>query len=95
MSPERTSADSARRARRAGLFDIRTVIAGLFGIFGLILLGMGLFATSDADLDKAGGVNVNLWTGTGLLVAAGVFVTWALLRPVVVSELPKEQHSGE
>jgi hypothetical protein len=72
------------RARRAGAFDIRTVIAALFGIFGLILTGMGLFGTSDADLQKTDGMNINLWTGVGLLVAGALFGLWTWLRPVIV-----------
>lgn len=72
------------QARRAGAFDIRIVIASLFGIFGLILTGVGLFDTSDAELQKSDGMNINLWTGIGLLVAAVVFALWTWLRPVVV-----------
>lgn len=74
----------AGRARRAGAFDIRIVIAALFGIFGLILTGMGLFGTSDADLQKSDGMNINLWTGIGLLVVAVLFVLWNRLRPIIV-----------
>ncbi|TDE12973.1 hypothetical protein [Jiangella asiatica] len=91
MSLKGTPPDSAARPRRAGLFDIRVVIAGLFGIFGLVLLAMGLFATSDADLDKADGINVNLWTGVGLLIAAAIFAAWTWLRPVVVTGLPDDR----
>ncbi|MBB5787698.1 hypothetical protein [Jiangella mangrovi] len=72
------------RAHRAGAFDIRLVIATLFGVFGLILTGMGLFGTSDADLQKTDGMNINLWTGIGLLVAAVLFALWTWRRPIVV-----------
>lgn len=72
------------RTRRAGAFDIRVVIAALFCVFGPILVGMGLFGTSDADLEKTDGMNVNLWTGIGLLAAAAVFLLWTWLRPIVV-----------
>ena len=72
------------RGRKAGAFDIRVFIGSLLGIYGVVLLLTGLFGTSDADLEKADGLNVNLWTGVGLLVAAGVFMLWARLRPVVV-----------
>jgi phosphate/sulfate permease len=74
----------AGRARRAGAFDIRIVIAALFGVVGLILTGMGLFGTSDADLQKSDGMNINLWTGLGLLAAAVLFALWTWLRPVIV-----------
>ncbi|RIQ36726.1 hypothetical protein [Jiangella rhizosphaerae] len=75
---------SGHRTRRAGAFDIRIVIAALFGVFGLVLTGMGLFGTSDADLEKADGININLWTGVGLLVAAALFALWTWLRPIIV-----------
>ncbi|WOQ17378.1 hypothetical protein [Raineyella sp. W15-4] len=69
---------------QAGLFDIRNVIGLLLGIYGLILLLMGLFA--DKGLDKTGGVNANLWAGLALLVVGIIFVVWARLRPMLVPE---------
>ena len=44
----------------------------------------GQFGTSEAALGRAGGANVNLWTGVALLVVSTSFVLWARLRPVVV-----------
>ena len=49
-------------------FDVRTVIGLLLGVYGVVLLLMGLFATSEEELTKADGVNLNLWTGLGMLV---------------------------
>lgn len=77
-----SSAEKSARTARA--FDIRTFIAALIGLYGVILVAMGLFATSDADRDMAGGVNVNLWAGLGMVVAAALFQGWAMWRPVVV-----------
>ena len=94
MSPEKnpgTGADG--HAHKAGALDIRSVIAALLGVYGLILTGMGLFATDGADLAKADGVNVNLWTGLGLLVAAAVFALWVRLRPIVVEDPPAGEHA--
>ncbi|TQM37893.1 hypothetical protein [Pseudonocardia cypriaca] len=65
------------------LFDLRTVIAVLFGVYGAILTVMGLFFTTDAELAKAGGIAINLWSGLGMLVAAAFFVLWVRLRPLV------------
>jgi hypothetical protein len=65
------------------LFDLRTVIAVLFGVYGLILTVMGLFFTGDAELAKAGGIDINLWSGLGMIVAAALFVLWVRLRPLV------------
>ena len=77
-----TRATTTRPARTAGLADIRNIIGGLLGIYGVILVLLGILA--DPQEDKTGGVNANLWAGLALLVAAAVFVTWARLRPVVV-----------
>ncbi len=61
---------------------MRRIIGALLGVYGLVLLVMGLFATSDEDIERAAGVNANLWTGLGLLVVAGLFFAWALTRPI-------------
>ncbi|HEU5038777.1 MAG TPA: hypothetical protein VFT70_17350 [Nocardioides sp.] len=66
----------------AGAFDIRNVIGGLIGAYGVILTLMGLFG--DEESDKTGGVNANLWAGLVMLVFGIAFLLWARLRPVVV-----------
>lgn len=82
-----TPRDASKGAtHQAGAFDIRNFIAALIGTYGLVLTAMGLFATSEADLDRSGGLAVNLWAGVGMLVFAATFVLWARLRPVVVPE---------
>jgi hypothetical protein len=73
-------------AHKAGAFDIRVFIASLIGIYGVVLVIAGLIGPSDSQLAKAGGVNINLWAGLGMVVVSAVFVTWARLRPVVVPE---------
>lgn len=65
-------------------FDVRTFIAMLIGLYGVVLVVTGLVATSAEDLDKAGGVNINLWAGIGMVALAAVFQAWAMLRPIVV-----------
>jgi hypothetical protein len=74
----------SRAPRKAGAFDIRVFIGALLGLYGVILVLAGLFGTSQGDLDRAGGANVNLWTGIGLVLVSAFFITWARLRPVVV-----------
>ena len=71
-------------AKKAGLFDIRFVIGGLLGAYGLILVLLGLFDASDEELARGDGLNINLWGGLGMLVVAIAFGVWARLRPVVV-----------
>lgn len=75
-----------RTAHKAGAFDIRTFIAMLIGLYGVVLVLVGLFSTSDADLQKAGGTNVDLWAGIGMIVVAIAFQLWARMRPVVVPD---------
>jgi hypothetical protein len=74
------------RVHKAGAFDIRVFIGALLGLYGVILVLAGVLGTSQDDLDRAGGANVNLWTGAGLVVVAAFFIVWARLRPVVVPD---------
>ena len=78
------SESTQTRRRNAGLFDIRNVIGGLLGVYGIIITLMGCFA--DRELDKTGGVNANLAGGVALLVVGAVFLVWAGLRPTYVPE---------
>jgi predicted ABC-type sugar transport system permease subunit len=74
--------DSGRAGQAANLFDLRRIIGGLFVVYGVILTVVGLVSTSDADIAKAAGVHVNLLAGIGMLVMGGLFIAWALLRPL-------------
>jgi hypothetical protein len=76
---------SGTTTHKAGLFDIRFVIAALMGVYGVILLVTGFF-TSDTQLDRADGLNVNIVGGIGMVVVALLFGFWARTRPIVVPE---------
>ena len=78
---EQAEADAHRNARAANLFDVRRFIGGLFVIYGVILFVLGIGA-SDADVEKAAGVNVNLWTGLAMLLVGALFLAWAFTRPL-------------
>jgi hypothetical protein len=80
------------RRHQAGALDIRNIIGGLLSTYGVILLAMGLFG--DAETDKTGGVNANLWAGLGLLVVGGAFLLWARLKPILVPETTHDQGGG-
>jgi hypothetical protein len=71
------------KAHTAGLFDMRIIIAALIGIYGVIVLVTGFF-TSDKQLDKADGLNINVTAGIGMLVVAALFAAWARWRPIIV-----------
>ncbi|MBB5955307.1 hypothetical protein FHS29_001888 [Saccharothrix tamanrassetensis] len=73
-------------AHKAGLFDLRLVIAVLFGVYGVVLAVVGLGFTDETDLAKSDGLNINLWSGVGMAALAALFATWAILRPIVVPD---------
>ncbi|MFI6893792.1 hypothetical protein ACIBM4_06755 [Streptomyces sp. NPDC050256] len=70
-----------KSATAARLFDIRTIIGGLFVVYGVIVTIAGI-NPSDADLKKAEGVHINLWTGLAMLALGLFFLGWMKLRPV-------------
>ena len=72
----------------AKLFDIRSFTGALFVIFGVIVTIVGLTA-SDAEIQKAAGVNLSLLIGLIMLVTGIVFLVWLLARP------PELLHSHE
>ena len=75
--------------RKVGLFDIRIIIASLIGLYGIIVLITGLFS-SEAQADKAAGLNINVIAGIVMILFAAAFTTWARIRPIVVPPEPKE-----
>ena len=76
---EEVHAKSASR----GLFDLRWLIAGLFLLYGVGLIVLGIF-DSDAEVQKADGIRINLWTGIGMFVLGALFGLWSWLRHLVV-----------
>jgi hypothetical protein len=79
------------RKHTAGAFDVRVLIAGLIGLYGVVLVIVGLVGNSADDNTKTGSVNANLWAGIVMVVVAIGFAVWARLRPVVVDERAVEE----
>jgi hypothetical protein len=86
----------------AKLFDIRSFTGALFLIFGVIVTIVGLGA-SDADIQKAAGINLSLIIGIIMLVVGAIFILWLLARPpellqgheVTEDDLPEQlRHHG-
>ena len=65
---------------QARMLDLRTYICGLFAIFGITVTLEGLF-TSSAELQKAAGININLFAGVSMLVLSAVMGIWAFAVP--------------
>jgi NADH:ubiquinone oxidoreductase subunit 6 (subunit J) len=76
-----TDEEEIRAARIANRFDIRRIIGGVFVLYAVILIVTGIVG-SDEVKNKAAGINVNLWTGLGMLVFGVLMIFWALSRPV-------------
>ena len=87
------SEGGARAAQAANLFDLRRIIGGVFGVWGVLLIILGI-TDSDAEIAKAADVNINLWAGLGMLVISAIFVTWALARPLGEELAESEQGGG-
>lgn len=94
-SREMSEEEEAEAARAANKFDIRRLIGGLFCFYSLILIALGIFG-SHASKNKAAGVNINLWTGLGMLVFGCLMIFWALSRPVAPTpEESRGDRSGQ
>lgn len=88
---------TGRAKRTAGAFDIRNIIGGLIGIYGIVLVITGIVSRSEHDLAKADGFNINLWAGIAMVAVAVAFISWSVLRPVVVppEALPAESEATD
>ena len=89
MSNQFETASGSRSAHKAGAFDIRTFIAMLIGIYGVVLVIMGLFFTGEEELARSDDFNINLWAGLGMVLVAALFQAWAMWRPVIVLDDPE------
>ncbi|MGV9244538.1 hypothetical protein [Streptomyces sp. NPDC003710] len=84
----------SKSATAARIFDLRRIIGGLFVIYGIIVMIAG-FTASDAEIAKAQGVNINLWTGLGMLLLGLFFLLWLLLRPAAPPAPPLTEEKPE
>ena len=71
--------DSNSASKR--LFDLRWLIAVMFVVYGIVLSITGI-VDSQAEIHKAAGVRINLWTGIGMFIVGLVFAAWARWRPL-------------
>jgi hypothetical protein len=70
-----------RVAQAANLFDLRRIIGGVFLVWAVLLILLGI-TEGDDEIAKAADVNINLWTGLGMLALAAIFLAWAFTRPL-------------
>ena len=84
--------DEIAAAKAANRFDIRRLIGGLFVVYAVILIALGLFGSHHIK-NKAAGINIDLWTGIGMLVFGALMIFWALTKPTV-PEPPETRGQG-
>lgn len=82
------------KSSAASLFDIRRIIGGLFTLYGVLVLGAGLVDGSDAKA-KAAGIDINIWTGLGMLLLGLGMLAWMALRPVDVRAVQHEMGDSD
>lgn len=86
---ERTTEAESSAAR---LFDVRRVIGALFTLYGVLVLGAGLLDGDDAA-EKASGIDINVWTGLGMLLLGLLMLAWMKLSPPRVG--PAQDRDGD
>lgn len=94
MSEKHANDDHASEKHTAGAFDVRTIIGGLLGVYGVILVALGIFRATEEELARGDGLNINLWAGLGMLVVGIGFLVWVRLRPIVVPDEPAATDGG-
>lgn len=73
--------------------DLRTWIAAMFATFGSMLTVYGAFFATADDIAKGAGINLNLWTGVGMIAVALLFALWLAMRPSGVADSAGEPGS--
>ena len=86
--------ETNEQPQTAGAFDIRNFIGVLLAIFGIILVFAGLVGFTPDEARRTGGIDANLWTGIGLIVAAIVFIGWAKVRPLRIDDTQTIEPEG-
>jgi prolipoprotein diacylglyceryltransferase len=92
MSETQDNGTQAPQSAASRLFDLRSMIGGLFVLYGIMLTVAGFF-TSPANLAKAAGININLWMGIAMLILGVLFLVWWRLNPTR-HEQPDQPHEN-
>lgn len=83
-----TDAEKDAVVRSTRRFDLRRIMGALFVVYGAIVLTVGLVnlgTTTETRL--TGGIQINIWTGLGMLVLGGLFLLWDRLAPVPAEDI--------
>lgn len=91
-----SDADKDAAVRSTRRFDLRRILGALFVVYGVIVLIVGLADLGgDHETKMTGGIQINIWTGIGMLVLGVLFFVWDRLAPVpeedIVRNLEREE----
>lgn len=93
-----TLSDADKKAAVASTrrFDLRRILGALFVVYGVIVLIVGLVDLGgDHETKMTGGIQINIWTGIGMLVLGGVFFLWDRLAPVPAEDIVRNLEREE
>jgi|SRR5687768_6446538 hypothetical protein len=79
----------SKTERAANLFDLRRIIGGLFVVWGVLLVILGLAGMGEVDNAE----NINLFAGLGMLAFGIAMLLWAFTRPLGEELAESEQAS--
>ena len=83
-----TDAEKDAAVRSTRRFDLRRILGALFVVYGVIVLIVGLVDLGGtAETKLTGGIQINIWTGIGMLVLGGLFFLWDRLAPVPAEDI--------
>lgn len=82
------------RRHTAGLFDIRNIVGALLGIYGVVLVLVGLIGGSSTK-HVSDGSGTNVVVGVVLIAVSIFFLVWTKVRPTVVDEVALERDKAE
>jgi hypothetical protein len=83
-----TDAEKDAAVRSTRRFDLRRIMGALFVVYGVIVLIVGLANLGgDTETKLTGGIQINLWTGGGMLVLGLLFFLWDRLAPVPAEDI--------
>jgi hypothetical protein len=72
--------EEAGSSSASRLFDVRRVIGLLFTLYGVLVTVAGIVDGDDAR-KQAAGIDINLWTGIGMLLLGLAMLLWMRLSP--------------
>ncbi|TPW78501.1 hypothetical protein [Schumannella sp. 10F1B-5-1] len=96
MSEKNLTSEQEALVKSTRRFDLRRILGALFVVYGLIVGITGFVTVGSTDeLERTGGIAINLWTGGAMLVVGILFFVWDRLSPVPAEDIVKSDEQVE